>query len=251
MTNKMHSEEKIALVTGASRGIGKAIVGSLAARGVTVIGTEINEEGAQSISESLNSAGFKGCGKVLNVTDQASIDVLIKDIKAEFGTIDILVNNAGITKDNLMMRMSDEEWDAVINTNLNSIYRMTKACLRDMMKSRWGRIINISSVVGSIGNAGQANYCASKAGMIGFTKSLAQEIASRNITVNAIAPGFIDTAMTQKLDETHREALLGMIPMKRMGTPEDIASSVLFLASKHADYITGQTIHVNGGMCMF
>jgi 3-oxoacyl-[acyl-carrier protein] reductase len=243
-------EGKLALVTGASRGIGKAILMALAKQGAQVVGTEINEEGAASITESLQQIGLKGCGKVLNVNDKSSIESLMEQIKSELGVVNVLVNNAGITKDNLMLRMKEEEWQAVIDTNLSSVFRMTQACLRGMVKERWGRIVNISSVVGMVGNPGQANYCASKAGILGFTKSLAQEVAIRNVTVNAVAPGFIDTPMTQKLDEQQREMILRGVPMKRVGQPEDVAAAVVFLASPAASYMTGQTLQVNGGMFM-
>jgi 3-oxoacyl-[acyl-carrier protein] reductase len=243
-------KDKVALVTGASRGIGKAIVLALAQQGAIVIGTEINTEGAASIAQFLAAANLRGCGKVLDVTQQNSIDDLIQDIKAEFKPVDILVNNAGITQDNLMLRMKAEQWQAVIDTNLNSIFRMTQSCLRDMLKAHWGRIINISSVVGVTGNPGQANYCAAKAGMLGFTKSLAKEVAIRGVTVNAVAPGFIDTAMTQKLTEKQKEMILQTVPANNIGQPEDVAAAVVFFASPAAHYITGQTLHINGGMFM-
>lgn len=238
---------KIALVTGASRGIGKAIALRLVEQGAKVIGTATSEKGAAAISEYL---GENGKGMALNVTSADSIAALFDAIKAEFGQIDVLVNNAGITRDNLMMRMKDEEWDDIIDTNLSSLYRLSKPCLRGMMKARWGRIINIGSVVGSMGNAGQANYAAAKAGLIGFTKSLSQEVASRGITVNAVAPGFIATDMTDALNEDQKAATLSAVPMGRLGKPEEIAASVAFLASEDASYITGVTLHVNGGMYM-
>lgn len=241
---------KVALVTGASRGIGAAIADQLGAVGATVIGTATSEAGAQKISERLAEQGITGAGKVLNVTSGDSIADLLKEIQAEFGAPAILINNAGITKDNLLMRMSDDEWSEVINTNLSSVYRLSKAVLRGMMKARWGRIINISSVVGAMGNPGQANYAASKAGVAGFARSLAAEVGSRNITVNTVAPGFIDTDMTQALPEEQRTQLLDKIPLGRLGQPEEIASVVVFLASEAGGYVTGETIHVNGGMYM-
>ncbi len=241
---------KVALVTGASRGIGAAIADQLGAVGATVIGTATSEAGAQKISERLAQQGITGAGKVLNVTSSDSIASLLKDIQAEYGAPAILINNAGITKDNLLMRMGDDEWSEVINTNLSSVYRLSKAVLRGMMKARWGRIINISSVVGAMGNPGQANYAASKAGVAGFARSLAAEVGSRNITVNTVAPGFIDTDMTQALPEEQRTQLLDKIPLGRLGQPEEIASVVVFLASEAGGYVTGETIHVNGGMYM-
>ena len=244
------AEQTIALVTGASRGIGKAIAEALGAQGMTVIGTATSDRGAEAISESLAAAGIAGKGMCLNVSDDASVEAVVKAIGEEFGTITVLVNNAGITRDNLLMRMKPEEWDSVINTNLTSLYRVCKACLRPMMKAKTGRIVNIASVVGVSGNAGQTNYAAAKAGMIGFTKSLAQEVGSRGITVNAVAPGFIDTDMTRELPDAQREALLSAIPLARLGQPEEIAAAVAFLASDAAGYVTGETIHVNGGMYM-
>lgn len=246
----MGLENQIALVTGASRGIGRAIATMLGEQGATVIGTATSENGAQAIGEALAAAGIKGAGMVLNVTDADSIETLMKAITDEFGTPTILVNNAGITRDNLLMRMKEDEWDDVIQTNLSSVYRLSKACLRGMMKAKGGRIINIASVVGATGNAGQTNYAAAKAGMIGFSKSLAREVGSRGITVNTVAPGFIDTDMTRALSEEQRAALLGDIPLGRLGAVEDIASAVVFLASPQAAYITGETLHVNGGMHM-
>ncbi len=243
-------ENEIALVTGASRGIGRAIAQALGAAGATVIGTATSEAGAQAIGETLSAAGIKGRGMVLNVTDPASVEAVSKQVGEEFGAPTILVNNAGITRDNLLMRMKDEEWDAIIATNLSSVYRLSKACLRGMTKARKGRIINIASVVGSTGNAGQTNYAAAKAGLLGFTKSLAREVGSRGITVNAVAPGFIDTDMTRALPDAQREALLQGIPLNRLGKPEEIAGAVLFLASEAGGYITGETLHVNGGMFM-
>jgi len=246
----MQLENEIAFVTGASRGIGQAIAMTLAAQGATVIGTATSDKGAAAISDYLQQAGAKGVGMVLDVTDQASVEKVVADIEAQFGTVSVLVNNAGITRDNLLMRMKEEEWDAIIQTNLTSLFRVTKACLRSMMKARRGRIISIASVVGVSGNAGQANYAAAKAGVIGFTKSVAREIGSRGITANVVAPGFIDTDMTRELPEAQKQALLGQIPLSRLGTPEEIASAVAFLASPGAAYITGETLNVNGGMYM-
>ncbi|WP_078119640.1 3-oxoacyl-ACP reductase FabG [Thiosocius teredinicola] len=243
-------EGKVALVTGASRGIGKAIADALGAQGATVVGTATSDAGAEAISKRFADAGINGEGMCLNVGDDASVEAVIKAIGDKYGAVTILVNNAGITRDNLLMRMKTDEWDGVINTNLTSIYRVCKACLRAMMKAKTGRIINIASVVGASGNAGQTNYAAAKAGMFGFTKSLAQEVGSRGITVNAVAPGFIDTDMTRELPEAQRDALLGAIPLSRLGKPEEIASVVAFLASDAAGYVTGETIHVNGGMYM-
>jgi len=242
----MSLESKIALVTGASRGIGRAIAEKLVANGAFVIGTATSQSGADAISEYL---GSQGKGLVLNVTDPESIKALFNDIKA-FGDVDVLVNNAGITRDNLLMRMKDEEWDDIIETNLSSLFRLSKPCLRGMMKKRWGRIISIGSVVGTMGNAGQANYAAAKAGLIGFTKSLAREVASRGVTVNAVAPGFIETDMTGKLDNDQKDGIMSQVPMARLGSPNEIAAAVAFLASVDAGYITGETLHVNGGMYM-
>jgi 3-oxoacyl-[acyl-carrier protein] reductase len=241
---------KVALVTGASRGIGKAIADALGAQGATVVGTATSEQGAERISRHFADTGVAGRGMRLDVGDDASVDEVVKAIADAFGAVTILVNNAGITRDNLLMRMKPDEWDNVLSTNLTSLYRVSKACLRAMMKARSGRIINIASVVGASGNAGQTNYAAAKAGMFGFTKSLAQEVGSRGITVNAVAPGFIDTDMTRELPEAQREALLSAIPLARLGKPEEIASVVAFLASDAAAYVTGETIHVNGGMYM-
>jgi 3-oxoacyl-[acyl-carrier protein] reductase len=246
----MSLTNEVALVTGASRGIGQAIAAALGSKGATVIGTATSEKGAQAITETFAASGITGAGKVLNVTDPESIDALMTAVQAEFGAPTILVNNAGITRDNLLMRMKDDEWNDVINTNLTSTFRMSKACLRGMMKARHGRIITITSVIGATGNPGQSNYAATKAGVIGFTKSLAREIGSRGITVNAVAPGFIDTDMTRALPEEQREALLEQIALGRLGGVEDIANTVAFLASADAAYITGETIHVNGGMYM-
>jgi len=241
-------EGEIALVTGASRGIGKAIAEQLAAQGATVIGTATTEGGAENISAYLADLGGKGM--CLNVTDTDSIAAVIKAITDEFGAVSILVNNAGITKDNLLMMMKEDQWNDIIETNLTSIYRLSKAVIRAMMKKRKGRIINIASVVGLTGNPGQTNYSATKAGMLGFSKSLAREIGSRNITVNCVAPGFIDTDMTKELAEEQRNALISQIPLSRLGDPADIAAAVTFLAGPTAAYITGETINVNGGMYM-
>ena len=246
----MSLSNEIALVTGASRGIGKAIAEALGSGGATVVGTATSGNGAQGIAESFAASGIKGAGKVLNVTDPASVEALIKDVQSEYGVPTILVNNAGITRDNLLMRMKDDEWNDVIETNLTSAFRMSKACLRGMMKAKHGRIITITSVIGATGNAGQANYAATKAGVIGFTKSLAREIGSRGITVNAVAPGFIDTDMTRALPEEQRDALLDQIALGKLGAVEDVANAVAFLASADAAYITGETLHVNGGMYM-
>jgi 3-oxoacyl-[acyl-carrier protein] reductase len=241
---------RIALVTGASRGIGHAIALALGHQEATVVGTATTVEGANAITVAFERAGVKGCGLALNVAEPASIEAAIQLIKERYGMPTILVNNAAITQDNLFLRMKEDEWDNVIETNLNSIYRVTKACLRDMLKARWGRIINIGSVVGSTGNPGQVNYAAAKAGLIGFTKSLAQEVGSRDITVNAVAPGFIDTDMTRGLPDEQRQLLLSRIPMQRLGRADEIAAAVVFLASEVAGYITGQTLHINGGMYM-
>jgi len=246
----MSLNEKVALVTGASRGIGAAIAEQLGRAGAIVIGTATSESGAAAISARLTEQGIRGAGKVLNVTSAESVETLLKSIQDEFGAPTILVNNAGITKDNLLMRMSDDEWFDVINTNLSSIYRLSKGVLRGMMKARWGRIINISSVVGSMGNPGQANYAATKAGVSGFARSLAAEVGSRNITVNTVAPGFIDTDMTKVLPEDQKQQLLSRIPLGRLGSPDEIAGVVAFLASDMGAYISGETIHVNGGMYM-
>ena len=243
-------EAEIALITGASRGIGKSIALSLGNEGATVIGTATSASGADAITEYLKEAGIKGQGMALNVASQGSIDDVMKTITEAFGAPSILVNNAGITRDNLLIRMKDEEWNEILNTNLSSVYRMSKACLRPMMKARNGRIISIASVVGLTGNPGQTNYAAAKAGLIGFSKSLAREVGSRGITVNAVAPGFIDTDMTRELPEDVKTGLLTQIPVGRLGEPEEIAAAVLFLASPAASYISGETIHVNGGMYM-
>lgn len=238
---------KIALVTGASRGIGKAIALELVAKGATVIGTATSEKGAQAISDYL---GENGHGFELNVTDKNSIDAALAQIKEQYGDIDLLINNAGITRDNLLMRMKDDEWNDIITTNLNSVFYLSKAVLRSMMKKRFGRIISIGSVVGSMGNPGQSNYCAAKAGIIGFSKSLAHEVASRGITVNVVAPGFIATDMTDALTDEQRNAIQSQIPAAKLGSPEDIAKAVSFLASEDASYVTGVTLHVNGGLYM-
>jgi len=242
---------QIALVTGASRGIGKAIALKLAREGATVIGGALDAEGAQAVSDEFKAIGAKGCGLVLNVCDATHIDAALAFIEKEFAAApNILVNNAGITKDNLSMRMKDEEWDAVLETNLKAIFRMSRAFMRPMVKAKGGRIINITSVVGHVGNAGQANYCAAKAGVTGMSRSLARELASRNITVNCVAPGFIDTEMTKSLPEAQRAVLQNAIPMGRLGDPDDVANAVAFFASPAAAYVTGATLHVNGGMYM-
>ena len=243
----MNLSGKIALVTGASRGIGRAIAEKLVACGATVIGTATTEKGAEAISQYL---GQNGKGLALNVTDEASIESVISTIKAEFGDIDILVNNAGITRDNLLMRMKEDEWQDILDTNLTSVFRLSKALMRTMMKKRYGRIITIGSVVGTMGNAGQANYAAAKAGLIGFSKSLAREVASRGITVNVVAPGFIATDMTAALTDEQKALTLAQVPVGRLGQPTEIANAVAFLASDEASYITGETLHVNGGMYM-
>ena len=241
---------RIALVTGATRGIGRAIATTLAGAGATVIGTATTPAGAEAIAAYILAAGNAGTGIALDVTDGAAVDAALGDVEQRYGAVTILVNNAGITRDNLLLRMKDDEWDAIMATNLKPAYRLAKAVLRGMMKARHGRIIQIGSVVGSSGNAGQANYAAAKAALIGFTKSLAQEVGSRSITVNCVAPGFIDTDMTRALPEATREKLLERIPLGRLGTPEDIAHAVAFLASPQAAYVTGATLHVNGGMYM-
>ncbi|MDF2868087.1 MAG: 3-oxoacyl-(acyl-carrier protein) reductase [Gammaproteobacteria bacterium] len=243
-------EGRVALVTGASRGIGKAIALALAESGATVIGTATTTAGADNISAYLHEVSAKGAGMLLNVTQADTIEAVLQEIEQKFGAPTILINNAGITRDNLLLRMKDDEWQAVIDTNLTAIYHLSKRCIRAMMKNKWGRIINISSVVGSMGNPGQANYAAAKAAIMGFSKSLAQEIGSRNITVNVIAPGFIDTDMTRELPESQKQALLDHIPLQRLGDPNEIAAAVAFLASEAAGYITGHTLHINGGMYM-
>jgi 3-oxoacyl-[acyl-carrier protein] reductase len=246
----MGIQGKVALVTGASRGIGAAIARQLGELGAIVVGTATTDEGAQRISDVFKELGIPGTGMALNVTDGEAVISAIKSIATDYGPVEILVNNAGVTRDNLLMRMKDDEWSDVIDTNLNAIFRLSKACLRGMAKGRWGRIINISSVVGSMGNAGQANYSATKAGVEGFARALAREIGSRGVTVNSVAPGFIDTDMTRKLPEAQREALVGQIAVGRLGQAEEIAAVVGFLAGDGAAYITGETIHVNGGMYM-
>ncbi len=239
----------VALVTGASRGIGRAIAMELTRQGLTVIGTATSESGASSITEAIKAAGGAGWGAALDVRDAAGVDTLISDIETKTGSaITVLVNNAGITRDTLAMRMKDEDWDDVMDTNLKSVFRMCRSVMRGMMKARTGRIVNITSVVGHAGNPGQANYCAAKAGVSGMTRSLARELGSRGITVNCVAPGFIDTDMTKALDDSQKTMLLGNIPLGRLGTPEDIAAAVAFLVSPAASYVTGSTIHVNGGM---
>ncbi len=248
--NMTNMDGKIALVTGASRGIGKAIAESLGKAGATVIGTATSEKGAEAISAYMAEAGIAGKGMMLNVTEPDSIDAVIKSITADYKKVDVLVNNAGITRDTLLMRMKEADWDAIINTNLTSIFRLSKAVLRGMMKARAGRIISISSVVGSSGNAGQTNYAAAKAGIVGFSKSMAREVGARGITVNVVAPGFIDTDMTKELSDDQKSALLDSIPLNRLGDPSEIAGAVLFLASDLGSYVTGETIHVNGGMYM-
>ncbi len=246
----MTLEKEVVLVTGASRGIGRAIAESLGRQGATVIGTATSESGAAGISEHFSEAGLAGCGAVLNVAETDSVNSFMRQVGDEYGAVTVLVNNAGVTRDNLLMRMKEDEWLTVINTDLTSMYRMCKACVRGMIKAKRGRIVNIASVVGAMGNAGQSNYAAAKAGVVGFTKALARELASRAITVNAVAPGFIETDMTRRLAEEQRDALRGEIPLGRLGTPDDVAAVVAFLVAPAADYITGETIHVNGGMYM-
>lgn len=243
-------ENRIALVTGASRGIGQAIATKLGQSGAVVIGTATTENGASSINQYLEKAGIKGMGIALNVNDAEQISNMMQTIREKFGEVEILINNAGITRDNLLVRMKDEEWDDILETDLKSVFRLSRAVLRAMMKARYGRIINISSVVGAMGNLGQANYAAAKAGMFGFSKSLAREVGSRNITVNCIAPGFIDTDMTRALADEFQQNLIQHVPLGRLGRPEEVASAVAFLASSVAGYITGTTLHVNGGMYM-
>jgi 3-oxoacyl-[acyl-carrier protein] reductase len=246
----MSLEHKLALVSGASRGIGRAIARELGRRGASVIGTATTAAGADAISQDLQERGIGGRGISLDLTIPEAVEAALKLITAEFGSPTILVNNAGITRDNLLLRMKEEEWDAVLATDLSSVYRLSKAVLRGMLKARWGRIVNITSVIGATGNSGQSNYAAAKAGLIGFTKSLAQEVGSRGITVNAVAPGFIDTDMTRALPEAQRNALIEKIPLNRLGETQDIANAVAFLVSDEAAYITGETLHVNGGLYM-
>ncbi len=246
----MPLKNEIALVTGATRGIGKAIAEALGKAGATVIGTATSEAGASRIGENLAANGIKGRGLIMNVTDQGSIDTVLSEMKQAFDMPTILVNNAGITRDNLLMRMKDDEWQDIIDTNLGSVFRLSRACLRSMSRARKGRIINIASVVGAMGNAGQTNYAAAKAGVMGFTKALARETGARGITVNTVAPGFIDTDMTRELPEEHKQALLKQIPLNRLGQVDEIAAAVVFLASPGAAYITGETLHINGGMYM-
>ena len=241
---------KVALVTGASRGIGKGIALALGAAGATVAGTATTTEGAEGISRDLAAAGVTGLGYAMDVNDPAQIDATLAAIQEKWGEVAILVNNAGITRDNLLMRMKDEEWDSIMSTNLKSVYRLSKALVRGMMKARSGRIINVTSVIGSTGNAGQSNYAAAKAGVEGFSRALAREVGSRNITVNCVAPGFIDTDMTRGLPEAQRSALVGQIPLGRLGVVDDVAGAVVYLASDAAAYVTGCTLHVNGGMHM-
>ena len=241
---------KVALVTGASRGIGRAIAGALGVAGATVIGTATTQASATAIRDQIESSGWKGMGLAMNVNDAEQIEAGLKTIQAQYGDVTILVNNAGITRDNLLLRMKDEEWDEIMATNLKSVFRLSKAVVRGMMKARCGRIINITSVIGATGNAGQTNYAAAKSGVVGFSKALAREVGSRNITVNCVAPGFIDTDMTRALAEEQRTSLLKQIPLGRLGAVDDVAHAVLFLASPAASYITGCTLHVNGGMHM-
>ncbi len=241
---------KVALVSGASRGIGKGIAQALGAAGATVAGTATSAAGAEAITQKLAAAGLKGAGYALDVNDAAQVDAVLAEIQKQWGEIGVLINNAGITRDNLLMRMKEEEWDAIMSTNLKSVYRLSKAVMRGMMRARTGRIINVTSVIGATGNPGQSNYAAAKSGVEGFSRALAREVGSRNITVNCVAPGFIDTDMTRALSEAQREGLLGQIPLGRLGTVEDVAGAVVFLASDAAGYLTGCTLHINGGMYM-
>jgi len=243
-------EGKVALVTGASRGIGKAIALAIGGAGAKVLGTATGDSGAKSIGTYLAEAGVQGTGLVLDVADGTACDEIVAEAEQRFGAIGILVNNAGITRDNLLVRMKDSEWDEIMDTNLKSVYRLSRLVIRSMMKARYGRIVNLTSVVGFMGNAGQANYAAAKAGIVGFSKALAREVGSRSITVNCIAPGFIDTDMTRSLAEAQKQALLANVPLGRFGRPEEVAAAALFLASEGAAYVTGSTIHVNGGMLM-
>jgi len=246
----MTEESKVALVTGASRGIGKAIAQHLGAAGLTVVGTATSDAGAANITAYLRNSGNAGCGMVLNVADEESVSAVIKAVTEQFAAPLVLVNNAGITRDNILMRMKPEEWHDVLETNLTALYRVTKACLRGMTKARWGRIVNITSVVGSMGNMGQANYAATKAGAEGFSRALARELGSRSVTVNCVAPGFVDTDMTRELSEEQRALMLGQIPLGRLGAADEIGALVAFLCSDAAAYITGETVHINGGMYM-
>lgn len=246
----MDDKLKVALVTGASRGIGRAIADALAGAGFAVIGTATSSAGAEQITARFVERNFVGQGMVLNVNDAASISLLLKEVEENFGAPTVLVNNAGITKDNILLRMKEDEWSDVVNTNLNAVFRLSKACVRAMTKAKWGRIVNISSVVGSMGNSGQSNYSATKAGVEGFSRALAKELGSRNITVNTVAPGFIDTDMTKNLPVASKDVMLSQIPLARLGEPSEIADVVSFLVSDSAGYITGETIHVNGGMYM-
>ena len=250
MSNVFSMEGQVALVTGASRGIGRAVLMELGRLGATVVGTATSEGGAADIDKAINEAGLKGAGMVLNVTDAVACEALVGEVEKRFGAVAVLVNNAGITRDNLAMRMKDDEWDAVLDTNLKAVFRMSRLVMRGMMKARYGRIVSITSVVGSAGNPGQANYAAAKAGVAGMSRALARELGSRNITVNCVAPGFIDTDMTRALPDAARDALLGNIALGRLGKPEEIAAAVAFLASPAAAYVTGTTLHVNGGMYM-
>ncbi|MEH6588398.1 MAG: 3-oxoacyl-ACP reductase FabG [Halioglobus sp.] len=246
----MNEEQKVALVTGASRGIGRAIAEKLAADGYTVVGTATSDGGADNISAYLKAAGNNGCGMKLDVADGDSVTEVVKAVAGQYAAPLVLVNNAGITRDNILMRMKTDEWSDVIDTNLNALYRVSKACVRGMTKARWGRIVNITSVVGSMGNMGQSNYAATKAGAEGFSRALARELGSRSVTVNCVAPGFIDTDMTRELTDEQRDLMLGQIPLKRLGQPEEIAALVSFLCGDSAGYITGETMHINGGMYM-
>ena len=247
----MSIDGRVTLVTGASRGIGQAIAMALGRQGSTVIGTATSEQGAQGITDAFQKQGMKGAGRVLDVTRSAAeIGAFVKALEADFGPPQILVNNAGITRDGLAMRMKQDDWDAVIDTNLSAVFRVSQACMKPMIKSRWGRIVSISSVVGASGNAGQANYAAAKAGVVGLSKTLAREVASRGVTVNVVAPGFIDTDMTRSLSDSQKEALLSQVPLQRLGLPREIAEAVAFLVSDGASYITGETLHVNGWLYM-